>query len=218
MTAAKAPPRIWVSQTLHFICAAILVVLVWVAWKFNGQPYPMAFWIAVAFPVVHQIFVWLAWRLELQSLTTSKTIGFRGYLVCFFLLFSGRFISLLVLAWMDRGSLQLQVLPQVIITALLILLGGYALYSVVRYFGIERAAGADHFDTRYRDMPLVKDGIFRFTSNGMYVYAFLMFWAIAIGLNSTAALIIAAFSHAYIWIHFFATEKPYMDYLYSHDG
>ena len=49
----------------------------------------------------------------------------------------------------------------------------------------------------------------------MYVYAFLLFWAIAVGFNSSAALAVAAFSHAYIWVHFYATEKPDMDYLFS---
>jgi hypothetical protein len=86
---------------------------------------------------------------------------------------------------------------------------------VKRYFGLARAAGLDHFDAQYRDMPLIKEGIFRFTSNGMYVYAFLLFWAIGVGFNSTAALTVAAFSHAYIWVHFYATEKPAMNFLYS---
>ncbi|MCH2115792.1 MAG: hypothetical protein MK171_12890 [Pirellulales bacterium] len=112
----------------------------------------------MAFPVAHQVFVWLAWRLELRSSLTSRAIGFRGYLVGFFLLFGGRFISLGV--------------P-----------GIYAAYSVQTYFGMIRAAGADHFDARYRQMPLVWEGIFRFTQNGMYVYAFLLFWAIAMGFN-----------------------------------
>ncbi|WP_298855301.1 methyltransferase [uncultured Ruegeria sp.] len=80
---------------------------------------------------------------------------------------------------------------------------------------MSRAAGGEHFDESYRGMPLVKDGIFRYTDNGMYVYAFLLFWAIAIGFDSAAALVVAAFSHAYIWVHYYATEKPDMDYLYG---
>ena len=133
----------------------------------------------------------------------------------FFLLFGGRVLSLFALAWMDRGSLQLQVLPRIVVTVTLTVLGVYAMYSVMRFFGMARAAGADHFDPRYRSMPFVREGIFRFTSNGMYVYAFLLFWAIAIGFNSSAALTVAAFSHAYIWLHFYATEKPDIDFLYS---
>ena len=142
-------------------------------------------------------------------------MGFRGYVACFFLLFGGRFLSLFALAWMDHGSLHLQILPRAVVTGILTVLGVYAMYSVMRFFGMARAAGADHFDPRYRTMPLVSEGIFRFTSNGMYLYAFLLFWAIAVGFNSSAALTVAAFSHAYIWVHFYATEKPDMDFLYS---
>jgi len=180
-----------------------------------GQPYPALFWLAVAVPVVHQVFVWLAWRLELRSALTGKVLGFRGYLVIFFILFGGRFITLFILAWADRGSLHLAPLPRVFLTGLLALLGVYAMYSVMRYFGLARAAGADHFDLTYREMPLVRQGIFRFTRNGMYLYAFLLFWAIAIGLDSRAALAVAAFSHAYIWIHFYATEEPDMRFIYA---
>lgn len=215
MTKANKTTGIWVGQPLHFTCIALLLVLVYLVWKYLNEPFPVAFWSAVAFPVVHQVYVWLAWRLELQCAATSKTIGFNGYIVIFFVLFSGRFISLLTLAWVDRGSLDLHIFPLTILTMLLALPGIYAMYSVKNYFGMARAAGADHFDTRYRDMPLVKKGIFRFTSNGMYLYAFLLFWAIAVGLNSSAALTVAAFSHVYIWVHYYATEKPDMDFLYN---
>jgi len=205
---------IWVGQPLHFICITPLLILVYLAWKHLSEPFPVAFWISIAFPAAHQCYVWLAWRLELKYAATSKFIGFHGYAVIFFVLFTGRFISLLILAWLDRGSLNLNLIPLTILTVLLVLPGIYAIYSVKKYFGMARAAGADHFDARYRKMPLVKKGIFRFTSNGMYLYAFLLFWAIAVGLNSSAALTVAAFSHIYIWVHYYATEKPDMDFLY----
>ena len=99
---------------------------------------------------------------------------------------------------MVRGSQDLNVLPVTILTISLALPGLYAIYSVQRYFGMTRAADADHIDSRYRRKPFVKQGIFRFANNGMYLYAFLLFWAGAVGLNSRAALIVAAFSHVYI--------------------
>lgn len=215
MTTSKTTISIWVGQPLHFTCLTLLLVMVYFAWKYIGEPYPALFWCAVAVPVVHQIFVWLAWRLAIQNAATSKTLGFHGYVVIFFVLFTGRFISLSALAWVDRGSFNLNVVPVTIVTILLALPGIYAMYSVQRYFGMARAAGADHFDSRYRDMPFVNKGIFRFTNNGMYLYAFLLFWASAVGFNSSAALIVAAFSHIYIWVHFYATEKPDIDFLYS---
>ena len=215
MITATTPPNIWTGQALHAVFLVSLLAVVWVIWTKLGEPFPSVFWIAVSFPIAHQVFVWLAWRLELLTAAASRTIGFRGYLACFFLLFGGRFLTLLALAWMDRGSLDLQIFPRTVITGILIVLGVYAMYSVMHFFGIARAAGADHFDPRYRDIPFVREGIFRFTSNGMYLYAFLLFWAIAVGFNSSAALIVAAFSHAYIWVHYYATEKPDMDFLYS---
>lgn len=208
-------PSIWSGQGLNTFCLMALLAVTSVIWTYLGKPYPGLFWIAVSFPIVHQVFVWLAWRLELRSAVTSKIIGFRGYLVFFFLLFGGRFVSLFALAWADRGSLHLGASQQIFITGIFSVLGIYAMYSVSRYFGLKRAAGADHFDPRYRDMPFVRQGIFRFTSNGMYLYAFLLFWAIAIGFNSSAALSVAAFSHTYIWVHFYSTEKPDMDFIYS---
>lgn len=51
----------------------------------------------------------------------------------------------------------------------------------------------------------------------MYVCAFLLFWALAVGFNSMAALVVTAFSHAYICVHFYATETPDMDFLYGPD-
>ena len=209
------PPTIATGQGFHFCALAILLSLLWMVWSWLGQPWPLLFWLAAAVPVGHQVFVWLAWRMELGTAAVSRTLGFDGYVVIFFILFSGRFVALLVLAWVDRGTLGLPLIPLVVLTAILGLLGGYAGYSVKRYFGMRRAAGADHFDASYRSMPLVGQGIFRFTSNGMYLYAFLSFWMIAVAFDSSAALAVAGFSHVYIWVHYYATEKPDMEYLYS---
>ncbi len=211
------PSNLWRGQPLHFVSLALLLAATWWAWTQVGRPFAVAFWIAVSIPVLHQIFVWVAWRAELGWKGTSKSIGFNGYLAVFFALFLGRFAALAVLAWLDRGSLAVPLALQLVAVIALGAPGLYAMYSVHRYFGLRRAAGADHFDERYRSMPLVKDGIFRFTSNGMYLYAFLLFWAVGFALTSEAALIGAAFSHLYIWVHFVCTEKPDMESIYGED-
>ena len=215
MVTTKTAPSLWAGQQLHIACLIPLLSLAWLAWTYLGRPFPVAFWVAIAIPITHQIFVLVIWRTELRSQSISKTIGFRGYLIGFSLLFYGRFISLLILAWLSRGSLNLSTLPQEVITTIFVLLGAYTVHSVIRYFEIKRVVGVDHFDPRYREMTLVKEGIFRFSSNGMYVYGFLLFLAIAIGFNSAAALIVAVFNHAYIWVLFYTIEKPDMDYLYG---
>jgi len=211
----KTVPSIWCGQQFHFASLVFLILIVALAWNFLGKPIPVLFWTAVITPITHQIYVWLAWRLEIRSKVISKTIGFQTFFVFFVLFFLGRFITLVNLAWHDRGSLALPIITAFIVVTVLAILGVYAMYSVVRYFGMTRASGADHFDPKYRDMPFVKKGIFRFTNNGMYVFAFLNFWAIAFAFNSSAALVVAAFSHIYIWVHHIATELPDMDYLYT---
>jgi hypothetical protein len=210
-------PTFWTGQLLHFTALTLLLLASWMGWQAAGSPAPISFWVAIAVPIAHQIFVWITWRRVLQKSPSDEKeekFSFALYLAIFFALLVSRPISLLVLSWVDRGSLQLPGMPRIVLTLLLIAPAVYAFYSVMRYFGLARAAGADHFDLRYRGMPLVKRGIFRFTSNGMYLYAFFLFWAIAIGFDSTAAILVAAFSHAYIWVHFYATEKPDMAYLY----
>lgn len=208
------PPGLFEGQVLHGVCLIALLALLWLCWKWLGEPHPIVFWVAAFTPVAHQIYVWLTWRFELNFKSISRLLGFRGYVVGFFILFGGRFLFLFWLAWLDRGSAGFDPMLQFGLTIICAVPGLYAMYSVQRYFGMKRAAGADHFDAAYRNMPLVKKGIFRFTSNGMYVYAFLLFWAIAFGFNSIAAIAVAAFSHAYIWVHHFATERIDMAYLY----
>lgn len=200
----------------------MLLAVLYLIWLALDRPFPVAFWTAAGIPVLHQVFTWIAWRIELNTASVSATIGFRGYLAIgfrgylaiFFLLFGSRFVSLAFLACLDRGSLGLPAISQALVTIILLVPGIYAMYSVQRYFGMARAAGGDHFEQHFRDMPMVREGIFRFTSNGMYVYAFMLFWAIATGFNSSAAMAVAAFSHAYIWVHFHATEKPDMAFIY----
>lgn len=208
------PPNLWSGQLLHFLALAVLLSLTWFLWIKIGRPFPFLFWLTISVPIVHQIFVWLTWRMELKSRAVSNSIGFKAYLVVFFLLLIGRPLTLFLLARIDQGSLGMENLPRTIISVALFVPAMYTMYSVKRYFSFMRAAGADYFDLKYRNMPLVKKGMFKYSSNSMYVFGFMMFWAIAIAFDSKAALLASAFGHAYIWVHYLATEKPDMDYLY----
>ena len=91
----------------------------------------------------------------------------------------------------------------------------YMMYSVKHFFTFRRAFGIDHFDASYRAAPLVRQGIFRWTPNAMYVFGFCALWIPAFLFQSVAALVVATFSHAYIWVHYHATEKPDMRRIYE---
>ena len=88
-------------------------------------------------------------------------------------------------------------------------------YSIVKYFSFKRAFGIDHFEERYRTVPLVRKGIFRITPNAMYMFGFTLLWSSAFYFSSKTALAFAGFSHLYIWIHYFTTEKPDMKRIYA---
>ena len=84
----------------------------------------------------------------------------------------------------------------IIIAVVLLLPALYLFYSVRTYFGFKRAYGIDHFDASYRNMPFVKQGIFRFTSNAMYTFGFFLLWVPGFLFLSQAALLAALFNHS----------------------
>jgi protein-S-isoprenylcysteine O-methyltransferase Ste14 len=175
------------------------------------------FLIALAVPVAHQVFIWLCWRLELHGKVLSRRLGsaaFEVYVALFFLFGVLRVVTAWALAAADRDSLAA---PRPLLDGLALVLAipfAYLVYSVGRYFGFRRAAGLDHFDPAVRTKGLVRRGIFRFSRNAMYTWGFLAYWIAAFAYASRAALVLAAFCHAYIWVHYFATERPDLRRIY----
>jgi len=172
------------------------------------------FIIAMSIPLIHQTFVWICWRSELCWKSISNTIGFNGYVVIFFILIISR-LSAIVLCFVDYGSLYKPSLLTWILSIILFTPGVYTMYSVKKYFGFLRAAGADHFDPKYRDMPFEKRGIFKWSSNAMYVFAIAIPLAFAVATGSKSMFIVAIYTYISIWLHYFCTEKEDFKYIYN---
>lgn len=170
--------------------------------------------LAILVPIVHQGYVWFVWRAELHHRLISRWLGagqgFALYAIGFMILLPGRVVTLVLLALSNRGTLGIDPVVAYVLAALLAVPMLYLMHSVVRYFGLRRALGADHFSAAYRHMPLVRRGIYRYTSNGMYLFGFLVLWIVALLFRSQAALLAAAFNHTYIWVHHYCTELPDM--------
>ncbi len=115
------------------------------------------------------------------------------------------------------GTLDIPVGVGILLGTLLLVPAVYTFWSTFRYFGLVRAAGGDHFRTRYRAMPLVDQGVFRYSSNAMYTFGLLILWTITLWAQSRAAMAMAIFQHAYIWVHLYCTEAPDMEVLYGDD-
>lgn len=189
--------------------------------EFLGVATPTWFWLSVLAPVLHQVWVALAWRAELHGGHWTRWFGrraFRVYAVGFALLAALRFAFLVPLAAANRGTLDARspwLGPGGLVTWLVATVAGATLVSVVRQVGFRRAVGADHFEPRWRDEPWPDRGLMRWVRNPMYTLALGVVWLPGLFASSAAALVVAAFSHVYIWLHFFATERPDLRRIYG---
>jgi len=214
--------QLWHYCILIILLAGILIVSRtegFLAGQFLGISTEIWFYLALAVAILHQVYVWFCWRMELHYSSITRIFGAKGYTyysIVFFVLFLSRLVLITGLAISNRHSYNL--FDQLILTGLAIICAVpllYLLYSILRYFGHDQAAGIDHFDKAYRDKPLIKQGIFKYISNPIYVFGMLMFWIPGLLCSSTAALAVALFYHIYVWVHYFFTEKPDMQRIYG---
>lgn len=225
ITDAKSVRYFFKGQGVHFAAGVVLIILAWTLAKpalgdgaWLGAADITWFWTAIGLTVLHQLLVWLVFRGQLGWAVLSRWFGSKDLFVwglVFLPLLALRPILLLGLAMSDRGSLSLDPIVGWILGLVLLAPTLYTFWSVEHYFGVARALGGDHFRSRYRAMPFVRRGAFRWSSNAMYTFAFLGLWSIALFANSRAALIVAIFEHAYVWAHYFGTEKADMELIYG---
>ncbi len=217
---------IFERQWLHALLLAILLALVAAAddaagvragelWGIGSVAW---LWAGIAVAVGHQVFVWLCWRTQLHASLLTRAFGDRAfaiYATIFSVLGLSRFPPVVALAVANRDTLEAPPIALQLLALAFAVPAGYLFYSVGRYFTYRRAFGIDHFDEAYRSLPRVREGIFRATDNGMYVFGFLLLWIPGLWYASTAALCLALFSHLYIWVHYYATERPDMQRIYG---
>jgi len=173
---------------------------------------------SIILAVIHQIIVAIVFRFELYKGLMTRVFrdqAMKIWAVIFLPLLIARPITIIIVGWLDPNPITQFRSIELIVGVSLILLAIVTMHSVIKYFTIRRALGADHFDNDVIAMPLVTKGMFKYTSNGMYGIVFLGLWGIALAFGSWNALIVALFQHAYIWVHMYLTEQPDMDRIYG---
>lgn len=222
----KAPVRfLFVGQFQHLLLLACLVpgaiylalpALDGSSWL--GITDQTWFYASIILAIIHQVVGWFVFRFQLVFSLFSRLFGKYDMLawgMIFFPLMLLRPILAMGLGLADSGSLVSFRIIQIITGIALFIPAIYTGWSIEKYFGVPRALGGDHFRQKYRNMPLVKEGAFKFSENAMYTFAFLLFWVIALLTGSRAALVSALFQHAYIWVHMYCTENPDMEIIYG---
>ncbi len=181
----------------------------------NSQDWAMC---SIVLAVVHQVIVAIVFRFELYKGLMTRVFQHRAmkvWAVIFLPLLIARPITIIIVGWTDTNPITEFQWIERLVGTLLILLAVVTMHSVIKYFTIRRALGADHFDNDVIAMPLVAEGMFKYTSNGMYGVVFLGLWGIALVFGSWNALIVAFFQYTYIWVHMYLTEQPDMDRIYG---
>jgi len=217
--------KIFEGQLFHLLGLVILLIAAWYVSRFEpvmegellGISTATWYRITLITAILHQGYVWLCWRIELYYGWLTRNLGekaFTVYRILFSILGLSRFV-IIALAVSNRGAMNLHDLFQWAVPLLFLLLAGYTFYSVIVYFGIDRAAGLDHFEDSASSWEFVRGGIFQYSSNAMYLFGFLIFWIPGLMLQSPAALAAAAYFHIYIWVHYYCTELPDMREIYG---
>jgi len=218
---------IFEKQIWHYLLLAILLAAVFsvirlderfLRGEFLGVATPVWFYLAIGIPIFHQLYVWFCWRTQLHYSLLSRWFGgkvFTYYSIIFFILLISRLVFIIFLAISSQNTLNINQAVLIILAGIIAFPAAYVLYSIKRYFGLNRAAGADHFDSTYRGKPLVREGIFKYSRNSMYVFGLLVIWIPGLLTASAPALLAALFNHLYIWVHYYTIERPDMRRIYN---
>lgn len=222
----KTLKLIFERQLYHYLFLAALITAVYFLTKwpgvYDGSLWGLGirfwFWLSVGIVILHQFNVWFFWRTELHLDLMTRKLGrfeFPIWSVLFMIIFACRGISVFVVGYANRGTWDINPVIGWIVTFVILIPAVYTLYSIIRYFGLKRALGIDHFDPAYRSIDLVKQGIYKYVPNAMYIFALTVLWIPAFIFSSRAALVLAFFNHSYIWVHYFTVEVPDMKRIYG---
>jgi protein-S-isoprenylcysteine O-methyltransferase Ste14 len=207
--------KIFEGQIFQVVFASVST---FVLYKLSNNTIPaLWFFFGAAIPLIHQMWVSFFWRTQLYTnLFEPKPMKwFKLYKIGFIVFSLLRIISLYFTGKFDKGTLPIPLPLKLLIAIPIIIVSIYGMYSVIRYFTIDRAFGLDHFDPEVRKTGLVKKGIFRYTRNGMYGYTILFIYLFPLFLESKNSLYFAVYNHIILWIHYFSTEKLDMNEIYG---
>ena len=175
-------------------------------------------WFSWIFAGIFQFWVAFFWRRELYGGRISAHLGKAGFLffrIGFVVFGLARLLPVVPIALTSRHSASIPEWIAVPFLLLTIPLSLWGLYCATFYFGLTRASGADHFLPGYRGANLEKRGIYKYIPNAMYTVVLLALYPPGLIWQSAPALVVAAAHHAFVWTHYFCTEKPDLEQIYG---
>lgn len=227
---ASRMDKVLERQGYHVLAWGVLGAVLWAATLQQESRHAVGAWgltasewIAVSwvFAGLSQFWVAFFWRFELHRGAISARLGRAGFLIHrigYVTLFACRLLPLLAISGATAGTLAIPPWLRIGFMAVTLPPTLWAIHCAVFYFGLDRASGADHFDPAYRKARFEERGIYRYVNNSMYAVALLALYYPGVLDQSALALITAAVHHAFVWVHYYCTEKPDLREIYGAAG
>ena len=214
-------------QEWHLVILALLLALVNAAVNFYPQFFTGEFWgigarswlwLGVMAAVLHQVYIVVVLRTELETrwLTTNvPRLGYLAYLADYTVLLLLRLGILFIAALANRDMLGVTETNRLVLALALAIPCIWALYQLVKGDGLKCLVGADYFNlgNEQDDPDEASEQYFRSTATTVYALGALGLYIPGVIFDSPAALLLALFNHLYIWVHHFSTELPDRPYL-----
>ncbi len=222
--------NIFEKQEWHFVLLALLVVsinaiLAFFPVYFTGQFWGLHaktwLWIGVIAAILQQLYVMIIWRTQLETAwitTTLPPLGYIAYYIDYAMMLTARLGAIALAAAANRDVLLIPDQARWITVLAPGIPAAWLVHSIIKYYGFKRLAGADRFETAYRDLSWTRKGIFRLVPNAIYICGPLGLYIPGILLASPASLLLALFNHIYLWIHYYCTELPDIKRIYGSGG
>ncbi len=219
--------NIFEKQDWHFALLALLVVsvnaiMVLYPLSFTGVFWGLStgtwLWIGVFTAILHQIYIMLIWRIQLETrwLTTNlPRLGFIAYLIDYTLMLAARTGAIILVAAANREVIFIPDSFRWVGSIILGIVFTWLTYSVTKSSSYKDLAGAVFFESKDPNHCGIQKNISAVVPGAVYIFGPLSFYIPGLVLASPASLLLALFNHIYIWIHYCYTEAPSLKRVYS---
>jgi len=204
-------------QKYHVIGVLLLSAVLYLYAVSIGEK---VFWVVASAVTagIHQGAVAVIWRSEIHGCSMTRIFGAKSFMIhgcLFFILLATRLGSIVFASVNSPHTFSVPSILTEFAALCISVLGLWTLWSVFKHFGVKRALGADHFFSEYKHKKFVRKGVFLYIPNSMYTFGTLLFLIPGLIFRSQIGFACGLFHYLAVWLHYWATELPDMEYIYG---
>ncbi|MFO7952985.1 MAG: hypothetical protein R6U91_09325 [Bacillota bacterium] len=221
--------RILRKQEWHLVLLALLLALTnaglnfypnFFFGEFRGISTTSWLWIGVLTAILHQGYMVIVLRTELETRwlsTNAPRLGYLAYMSDYTILVVLRVATIFASGIANREVLAISDPNRLLFIVVLAVPCLWVLYLLARDGNFKQLAGEDYFKPEQdsEDYDYARENIFRSTAITVYSLGPMALYIPGIVFASPAALLLALFNHLYIWVHHFCTELPDREHFYK---